>query len=108
MKKLILIVLGLFLIASTSFAAPWLVCDPQAGVTHYKLTGPTWVTGTIIAEADGSIGMDVSAATVGNNPLTVAACKNDPLWGELCSDAIPFDFARPGNPSNPTGMKLSP
>ena len=99
--------LAMFFLAP-AFAAPWLICDPQAGVTHYKLTGPAWVTGTIMAETDGSIKMDVSAAIIGNNLLTVAACKDDPTWGEMCSNAVPFDFARPGAPSNPINLKLSP
>ena len=108
MKKLILIVLAIVFLATPAFAGPFLVCDPQTGVTFYKLTGPAWVTGTVIAEADGSIRMDVSAAIVGNNSLTVAACKDDPVWGELCSVAVPFEFIRPASPGNPLNLKLSP
>ena len=90
-----------------SFAAPFLVCDPQAGVTHYKLTGPAWVPATSTAQPDGSIRMDVSGASQGNNALTVRACKTDPIWGELCSDpATPFAFARPGAPSVPGNLRL--
>ncbi len=54
------------------------------------------------------IRMDVSAAIVGNNPLTVAACKNDAVWGELCSSTVPFDFNRPAAPTTPGNIRLTP
>jgi len=114
MKKLILIVLamacmGVLLYAPISFAAPFLVCDPQTGVTSYQLTGPVWVpTALVPAQADGSIKLDVATANVGANSLTVKACKTDPIWGVMCSDAVPFQFVRPSSPSLPTSLSLQP
>ena len=114
MKKLILIVLaiacmGILLYAPTSFAAPFLVCDPQTGVTSYQLTGPAWVPIIPVpAQADGSIKLDVATASVGANSLTVKACKTDPIWGVMCSDAVPFVFTRPASPSSPANTKLQP
>ena len=105
MKKLIIF---LILFPSIAFAAPFLVCDPQTGVTHYKLTGPAWVPVSVPAQADGSIKMDVAASIVGANSMTVKACIGDPLWGELCSDAVPFAFTRPGAPVGPGGIGLAP
>ena len=108
MKKLILIVM-LVLIPAMVFAAPFLICDPQAGVTHYKLTGPAWVPLTVTAQADGSIKMDLVAATVGVTSLTVAACIDAGLWpGERCSITVPFSFTRPANPVGPLNIKLAP
>jgi hypothetical protein len=102
-------VFAILLFASFSFAGPFLVCDPNAGVGYYKLTGPAWVpTTNVTAQADGSIKLDVSAATVGVNALTVAACKADATWGELCSVTVPFSFTRPALPTAPTTIKLAP
>lgn len=106
MKRIILITLSLLLMSSLVYASPFLVCDPQAGVTDYKLTGPTWIPTTTPAQPDGSIKMDVSAATVGANSLTVAACKTDPIWGQLCSSFVPFAFTRPSGAVVPTGFGL--
>ena len=103
----ILIMLFLVFLPVQIFATPFLVCDPQAGVTHYRLTGPSWVPAQVPAQPDGSIRMDVSGANVGSNSLTVRACKTDDIWGELCSDAVPFDFIRPSGAANPANLRLS-
>lgn len=107
MKKLIPIVLAMVLFPSIVFASPFLVCDPQAGVTFYKLTGPAWVPASTPAEADGSIKLDLASASIGDNSLTVAACKNDEIWGELCSNAVPFSFTKPSVAAPPANIRLS-
>lgn len=110
-KLLIAVLLGLALFClayGLGICAPFLVCDPQAGITSYKLTGPAWVPATSTAIADGSIRMDVAAATVGSNALTVAACKTDPIWGELCSAPTNFTFTRPASPGGAANIKLNP
>jgi hypothetical protein len=107
MKKIQLIVLVMVFLASSAFASPFLVCDPQAGVTSYQLTGPSWVpTIPVPAQADGSIKLDVATASVGANSLTAKACKDDPIWGVLCSEAVPFVFTRSASPANPAGIGL--
>lgn len=108
MKKWFIIILVSVLMPVVGWAAPFLVCDPQAGVTHYKVTGPAWVVSPVAAQADGSIRMDVSASTIGTNALTVAACKTDVTWGELCSVTVPFSFIRPASPTTPANTKLQP
>ena len=112
MKKILLIVLamacmGVLLYVPTSFASPFLVCDPQTGVTSYQLTGPPWVPMSASAQADGSIKLDIATASVGANSLTLKACITDPVWGVLCSDAVPFDFIRPSQAALPVNMRLS-
>ena len=106
--KLIVLVIGIILFASIASAAPFLVCDPQAGVTSYHLTGPTWVPATVAAQPDGSLKMDVSTALIGNNALTVAACWTVAPWGELCSPFVAFSFTRPAAATSPAGIKLAP
>jgi hypothetical protein len=108
MKKFILIGL-LLLVPMVVSAAPFLVCDPQAGVTLYKMTGPSWVPLTITAQADGSIKMDVASAVIGVTSVTAAACITDASWpDERCSVPVPFSFTRPANPVTPKNIKLAP
>lgn len=105
MKKIMLAAVLLALPALVA-AAPFLVCDPQAGVTHYQLTGPAWVQPQVTAQTDGSIRMDVAQSDVGANSLTVKACKIDAVWGELCSSAVPFAFDRPSPAVTPDRLRL--
>ncbi len=105
MKKILII--GLFvLIPSLVWGSPFLICDPQTGVTSYQLTGPIWVPTTTPAQADGSIRLDVATAATGINSLTFKACKTDVTWGVLCSEAVPFVFTKPASPANPAGIGL--
>jgi len=107
MKKLLLAMVVL-LFAAPAYGGPFLVCDPQEGVTSYLVTGPAWVpTEMVPAQPDGSLKMDVAAATVGVNSLNVSACNVDPIWGEVCSLHTPFSFTRPGLPSTPANLGLS-
>jgi len=112
MKRIILflsaILIAVLLGWSISYAAPFLGCDPQVGVTHYRLTGPAWIISPVTAQADGSVRMDVAPSAVGITSVTIAACKNDPVWGELCSSFVPFDYPRPPAPGSPGGIGLQP
>ena len=89
-----------------AMASPFIVCDPQATVTFYKVTGPAWVpTANVPAQADGSIKLDIATATVGTSNLGFRACN---LWGtiENCSTASPFTFTRPSVPTAPANFRL--
>lgn len=107
MKKLFLVI-AILLIASPVWANPFIVCDPQAGVTHYKVAGAAWVSASVPAQTDGSIKMDVANAPVGTSNLTFKACLIDAIWGEQCSASAPFTFTKPGMPNIPVGVKLAP
>jgi hypothetical protein len=96
-----LLSIALILIATTVFASPFLVSDPQSGVTSYQLTG--WSETNVVAQADGSLRMDVGSAVQGTTyNLTIAACN---VWG--CSVTVPFAFGKQ-LPSVPTQLKLVP
>jgi hypothetical protein len=83
-----LLSIALIFIATTVFATPFLVSDPQSGVTRYELTG--WTSSTVTAQADGSLRMDVADAVQGTTyNLTIAACN---VWG--CSSTVPFAFGK--------------
>ena len=110
MKKTFCLFVGvcLVLISSGVFASPFIVCDPQADVTFYKVTGPAWVpTTNVTAQTDGSVKLDIAAATVGTNAMTFKACN---MWGtiENCSTSSPFTFVRPSTPVVPSGLKVVP
>lgn len=108
MKKLFLLtwILAVVFLSTDAIGAPFLVCDAQAGITHYKLTGPAWVVSPVTAQPDGSIRLDVAVSPQGVNALTVAACIAEPIWGELCSSTSPFSYVRPGAPTGPSNLRL--
>lgn len=103
-----ILAIALIFIASAVLAAPFLVCDPNAGVTYYKITGDAYWTANIPAQADGSIKTDLSGIASGTHSINVAACVTDSVWGEQCSATSPFEFTRPGVPGVPTNTKLAP
>ena len=70
--------------------SPFLVCDPQAGITHYHVVG-LGDNATVSAQADGSIRMDLGKIAPGSYSIEVRACREP--WG--CSDPAPFEFTKP-------------
>jgi hypothetical protein len=93
-----LLSIALILIATTVFATPFLVSDPNpSGVTRYEFTGDAFFQ-TIASQADGSLRYDLAGIPNGNHSITVRACNE--LWG--CSVTVPFEFnaERPNAPSN--------
>ena len=99
MKTLLSIIFILF--AVTAFATPFLVSDPQSGVTSYQITG--WSETNVVAQADGSLRMDVGSAVQGTTyNLTIAACN---VWG--CSTTVPFVLQKQ-LPSAPSQLRLVP
>ena len=103
-----LILIFILLVSVSGSAAPFLVSDPQAGVTNYVLTGPAWVPASVLAQTNGSLRMDVANAATGTNSLTIKACYVDALWGNACSASVPFVFTRPSQPATTSGIKLTP
>jgi hypothetical protein len=106
MKKIL--VIGMILFATSAMASPYLVSDPATGVTLYKVTGPGWVPPSCGIEPDGSLKADVAGSPVGTTQLTVTACNNDPVWGESCSDPVPFSYTRPARPATIKSIRLLP
>ena len=99
MKKL-LIVIAVLLFATSASAAPFLVCDPQAGVVGYEITGLGEPV-SFVAQADGSLKYDLASVPNGTYTLTVAACN---VWG--CSSTAPFGFSKQ-TPSAPAGLRIA-
>ena len=105
MKKLIVLVVVLF--ATSAMASPYLVCDSQQGVTHYKITGLPWID-VVPAQADGSLKTDVALSPLGVNNVKVSACISDPTWGEACSADVGFTYTRPQPPATTSNIRLLP
>lgn len=107
MKRLSLLLTILLIPASLS-AAPFLVCDPQAGVDYYLITGDPYWTTFVPAQPDGSIRSDVAAIGFGGHTIQLQACKaasTTEVGG--CSDPTPFTFSKT-KPAASVNIRLVP
>lgn len=89
-------------------ASPFLVSDPNASAVggYSEIVGAAWIPTPVPLQADGSVKVDVATAPVGQANLQVRVCKDDAVWGQLCSPFVEFNFTRPGPPSAASGMGL--
>ena len=99
MKKLLAII-AILLFATSAWSAPFLVCDPQAGVVGYEIIGLASPV-SFVAQPDGSLRYDLSSIGNGTYTLTVAACN---MWG--CSAATAADPFTKAVPSAPAGLRI--
>jgi hypothetical protein len=97
MKKLILIILAIPFLASISYASPFLVCDPQTGVTKYEIEVNGTILGQFNAETDGSAKVDLAGYSSGSYSFRLRAMGTDNWWSDF-SD--PFDATKPGKVGN--------
>ena len=108
--KYLFIIVAIILMASISWAAPFVVCDPypttviQPTFFNVIMDGgapiqslPEVVTGNAVR-----LHYDLAALSTGAHTMTVAACNE---WG--CSSTVPFPFTK-AVPTVPSGTKLSP
>ena len=101
MKKLFLALTLMFLLVPIlGFASPFLVCNPQAGVETYTITGDVFFTAAVTAQTDGSLRADLAGIAAGSHAVTIAACN---VWG--CSSTVPFVFTKTV-PNAPAGVSL--
>ena len=91
-----------FVIVSPVCDSPFLVCDPQDGVTEYKVTLNGDPEITVPAQPDGSLSYDLAGLSEGAFTFSVKAAN---LWG--VSDPSPFSSVKV-LPQSPTSMRLSP
>ena len=96
MKKLLLILM-LVLFPVFCFAAPFLVCDPQAGVISYNLDIDGAIISDISAQPDGSVHYDLAGMAIGAHIFKAQAIGQGG-WPSDWSD--PFDATKPANPLN--------
>ena len=101
MKRLLF---ALLLLPTLAHAAPFLVCDPAPvgeGVTSYKI-----IEGGVTTATPAPLHHDLTSVSSGAHSITVAACRDDVVWGTLCSSTVPFAYSRPGNPGVPVGFGI--
>lgn len=102
-KFLISIIVFCFL-AGIAFAGPFLVSDPQAGVTSYEVfINGAQVAAAHPAESDGSLKYDLAGTTPGQYEMNAKACND---WG--CSELSEDPFFSSGPALPPSGLKLAP
>lgn len=107
MTKSMMFFFLILLIPVLALAAPFLVCDPQEGVTHYGLTFAGKELEEVSAQPDGSLKYDLAVVPFGENTVTAIAIKYSETWGRIPSDPAPFSFVRPMPPLRPAGLALS-
>jgi hypothetical protein len=101
MKKLLLVI-AFMLVASVSFASPFLVCDPQDGVAGYEITGVgNSAPVSYVAQPDGSLKYDLASLPNGSYSGSVAACN---MWG--CGPATAIAPFVKAVPLAPAGVRL--
>jgi hypothetical protein len=98
MKKILVVLMVLF--PAMVFASPFLVSNPQEGVTYYQVVEGA-VTSEVTAQENGSLRMDVAGTSIGIHSITVKACS---MWE--CSETVPFVYTRPVPPVKPAGIGL--
>jgi len=112
--KTILIFLLLTTTTTTAWAADpvYLVCDPQEGVTDYKLICINEPDQFYQAQPDGSAKIEISGMEIGQKDCQLYAGNSWMLGGVVqqvkeWSDPVPFVLERPGAPQSPTNIGLS-
>jgi hypothetical protein len=101
------VVTAIMTLASTAFASPFLVSDPNPSAVggFCDITGASWITNPTPLQSDGSVKVDLANAPVGKTNLQVRVCIDE--WGvTLCSPFVPFSFERRGTPSAPGNLRL--
>ncbi len=103
MKRLLFaLVFVLMFGVSTVFAAPFLICDPQANVDEYVLEINGTETSEFASEVDGSVRYDLAALAEG--AFTIKA-KAGNIWGwSDWSDPLSDTKALP---QTPMGLRVS-
>ena len=116
-RKIIVAAVALFVGAmvgtcATADAAPFLVCDPQAGVEKYQLhfVGSVDPPVEITAQADGSFKYDLVNWPAGDISGELRAGKTVVLDGQdtgvfMWSDPSPF-VLNAGKPAGPVGLGI--
>ena len=95
--KTIFLTLIILLFPVMCFAAPFLVCDPQAGVISYHLDIDGTLINYIPAEPDGSIHYDLAGMSPGPH-IFKAQAIGEGGWPSDWTD--PFDTVKPTSPLN--------
>ena len=112
MKKILMVLLLALTVAVSPVFADSLVCDPQSGVTDYRVVGLDPARVNVTAEPDGSVRYNVGTLAPGSYNGSVEAGARYVLNGvpqgpARWSDPTPFDLTVPGTPANSSGLAVT-
>lgn len=99
---------ALMFLATTTYAAPFIVADVAAGVTScgVVLDAQSKIKITVVA---AQCKFDVGNVTNGTHTVTMTAIIDDAAWGgQESAPSAPFTFAKPAAPSVPSNLRLTP
>ena len=88
------------MLVSSALASPFLVCDPQPGVTQYKVSYDgcaTFQAGIVPAQPDGSIRLDLASFPPGNYKFCLEAMDGQ---GKVSDPSNALDAYRHNPPGN--------
>lgn len=115
MKKYVICLILLVLMAGTAFAGPWVVCDPQVGITGYTYTldGGAWYDISYQEAVKNGVTvalvLDCTPLANGSHSMIVKSFLIDSTWGRLESIPVPFEFTKLGSGSDliePSGFRI--
>lgn len=113
MKKILTCFIFMLFYVSGVMAAPFLICDPQAGATEYRIVWEGGATEYINAEPDGSIKYNIGPLPAGtvNGTLEAGAeytldGSNQPAF-KWSTPPLPFVLGVPSSVQSPTGIGIS-
>ena len=97
------LITAILLFASTAWAGPFLVCDPQESVTYYGIyKDAVLVEPNQPIEPDGSFKYDLVDAGAGTSAWTAVACNE-----RGCSD-VSNPYQLPALAGTPLNLRLEP
>ena len=100
--KTLLVIIGLLSYNTLAISAPFLICDPQAGVDKYEVyQDGSEIATDIPAQPDGSLRYDLAGVTPGSYEFNAKACD---VWGCSALSANPTQSPAPSSP--PTGLEM--
>lgn len=100
--KTLLVIIGLLSYNTLAFAAPFLICDPQADVEKYEVyQDGVEIATDVQAQPDGSLRYDLIDITPGSYEFNAKACD---VWGCSALSANPTQSPAPSSP--PTGLEM--
>jgi len=107
------VVFWLCIYAAVSHTAPYVISDPttqSVAACGIVIDSAAKVESPVATVAGGKIcKYDVSGLTTGQHTITATFIGNDPVWGRLESvPSLPLVLSRPGTPTSPGGLAISP
>jgi len=105
MKRLLIMLISFVMLTGITYAAPFLICDapdPAEQVVSYIIYRDGVEIGTTVAEADGSLKMDLASITPGVYTWTIRSVN---AWEE---SPLSNPYVSPSGASVPQNTRMVP